>query len=500
MTMDKARPVADMVAIKGQRILKVGSAEDLRPYRGTGTQIIDCQGKTVLPGFIDSHCHPLAMASQLLSVDCGPRAVSSIAGIQERLRQRANQTPKGKWIKATGYHEFYLAEKRHPNRWELDRAVPNHPVKLTHQSGHACVLNSLALQLLDITIETPEPEGAIIDRDLESGEPNGILFEMNTYVDSRIPPLSDADLEKGAGLADQELLSHGITSVQDASWGDALRRWNLLHRFKERGQLRPRVSMMIGIEEVGEWEAAKIKAEEFPDLRQSGVKVVIHTTTGVLNPPQEELNKLVFDVHRRNYQVAIHAVELETVEAAVTALEHALRKEPRPGHRHRIEHCSICPPPLLHRIKAVGAMVVTQPPFVLYNGDRYLATVDPEEQPWLYAIGSLRAAGIRVAGSSDAPVVPVSPMMGIYSAVTRMTQTNRAVSTKEAVSIQDALALYTIEGAFSSFAEDINGSITEAKLADLVVLSEDPTAVPPERLKDLKVIMTILGGQVVWQK
>jgi len=498
ITMDADRPMAAMVAIKGNRIVKAGTDEDASLFQGPATRLIDCQGKALLPGFIDAHCHPLALASQLLSVDCS--GASSIRAIQDRIRQRADQTSEGEWIRATGYHEFYLEERRHPHREDLDAAAPAHPVKLSHQSGHACVLNTLAMNRLHVTSETPEPEGAIIERDLESGEPNGVLFEMNDYVDRLMPPLSDIELERGAEMADRQFLSHGTTSVQDATWDEPLRRWDWFRHLKEQQRFRPRVSMMIGVDHLPEWEAGATGIGQEAALRQSSVKVVIQTTTGSLNPPQEQLNRLVLEAHRRGYQVALHAVELETVEAAVTALEWALRQEPRTDHRHRIEHCSVCPASLVRRIKSIGAVVVTQPPFIYYNGHRYLETVAPEEQPWLYPIGSCRRAGANVAGSSDAPVVPHNPLAGIYSAVTRLAETGQVLNQKEAVSLYEALALYTTGAAFSSFEETIKGSITEGKLADLVLLSQDPTAVPPEHIRELEVIMTVLDGRVVWQK
>lgn len=501
ITMAPAGPWATMVAIKGNRITKVGSDEDIRSCQAPRTEFIDCQGKTILPGFSDAHCHPLALAAHLLSVDCGPAHARSIASIQSRIRQRADQTPRGAWIRAGGYHEFYL-EGRHPDRHQLDQASPDHPVKLSHQSGHACVLNSLALRLLDITTETPEPDGALIERDLDTGEPNGLLFEMNTYVDSLIPPLSAKDMEQAIEMADREFLSHGITSVQDATWGDALRRWDLLCRFKEQGRFRPRVAMMIGIEEIAEWESAGPDAsgKSAGGLRQNGVKIVIQTTTGTLSPPQDVLNRVALEAHRQGYQLALHAVEMETVEAAVTALEYVLRHEPRAGHRHRIEHCSICPPPLIQRILRIGALVVTQPPFIYYSGDRYLATVAPQEQEWLYPIGSLCTAGLRVAASSDTPVVPLNPLAGIYAAVTRRTETGQQVGIREGISVMDALRLHTLEGAFASFEEDSKGIIQEGKLADLVMLSEDPTLVAPEELRRIEVTMTVTEGQIAWQK
>jgi predicted amidohydrolase YtcJ len=180
VTLDQAKPTAAIVAIKGNRILHVGNKEEAESLVGAKTKIIDCAGKTVIPGFNDAHCHPLALTASLLSVDCGPASARSIRELQARIRQRAEQTPQGEWIRAKGYNEFYLAERRHPNRWDLDQASPDHPVKLSHRSGHACVLNTLALKLLGICKETAEPQGGIIERDLESGEPNGLLFEMNT--------------------------------------------------------------------------------------------------------------------------------------------------------------------------------------------------------------------------------------------------------------------------------------------------------------------------------
>lgn len=199
-------------------------------------------------------------------------------------------------------------------------------------------------------------------------------------------------------------------------------------------------------------------------------------------------------------QLAFHVDEAATIEAAVTALEHALDKLPRQNHRHRLEHCSVCPPHLMQRLKKTGAMVVTQPPFIYYSGERYLATVPPEDLKWLYAIGSLRAHGIKVASSSDAPVVDSNPFAGIYASVTRKAATGQTVLPHEMISIVDALESYTVDAAYASFEEDIKGSISQNRLADLVVLSDDPTTTSPDRIREIGVLVTIIGGKVVWQK
>ncbi len=501
ITLDESQPGAEMVAIEGNRILQVGREEDLESFKGAKTKIIDCQGKTIVPGFNDAHCHPLGLAASLLSVDCRPSSVRSIVELQAQIRQQAEQTPKGKWIRATGYNEFYLAEKRHPNRWDLDKAAPHHPVKLSHRSGHACVLNSLALKLLGISGETPEPPGGIIERDLETGEPNGLLFEMNPYVEKLMPPLSEEELEKGIELVNEEFLSQGITSLQDASWSDSLRRWQILRQFKERGKLVPRVSMMIGVDELEEFKQRGLsRGSGDSQLRLGGVKIILQTTTGSLNPPQEELDHLIHRAHKAGFQLALHAVEENTVEAAITALEYALSQTKKPDHRHRLEHCSVCPPHLAQRLKDIKAIVVTQPPFIYYSGERYLATVPPNDLNWLYPIGSLLGNGVEVAASSDSPVVGLNPLVGIYAAVTRAAETGQTLLPQEGISRLEALKMYTLNAAYASFEEGVKGCITPGRLADLVVLSDDPTKVPPEEIKEIKVVMTIVDGKVVWQR
>jgi len=497
--LDESKPGAAAVAIRGNRITAVGTDPDILSHKGPQTELIDCQGKTVVPGFNDAHCHPIALAASLLSVDCGPASVRSILDIQEAIHHRARQTQRGSWIRANGYNEFYLTERRHPNRRDLDSAAPEHPVKLTHRSGHACVLNSKAMELLGITAETEEPQGGMMERDLDTGEPNGLLFEMNTFVDGKMPSLTEDELESGIRLANEAFLANGITSLQDATWNNSAGRWQLLRRLKERGELLPRVSMMTGADALEERPSFSYGGSA-EHLHLGPVKLIIQTATGSLNPPQEELNRLVLKVHGMGLQLAFHVDETETLEAAITALEYALPRVPRPDHRHRMEHCSVCPPHLMKRLKETGAMVVTQPPFIYYSGERYLATVPPGDLKWLYAIGSLRSAGIRVAASSDAPVVPFNPLVGICAAVTRGAASGQTLLPHESTSPLEALQAYTIDAAYADFEENSKGSISRGNLADLVVLSDDPRAVPPEQIKDIQVLTTILDGKAVWQE
>ena len=213
ITMDLKRPRAQVVAINDDKISLVGDDEPSR-VKGARTRIIDCQGRTVLPGFNDAHCHVLSFVRKLLSLDLSPSAVGSISDIKVAISHQAQNTPRGRWITCTDYNEFYLAEKRHPTRRDIDEVAPHHPVMLTHRSLHACVLNSLALSLVGITEKTPEPPGGLIDRDLDTGEPNGILFEMVGYIRGKVlSPFTEEEMLRGINLANRYYLSLDITSL-----------------------------------------------------------------------------------------------------------------------------------------------------------------------------------------------------------------------------------------------------------------------------------------------
>jgi predicted amidohydrolase YtcJ len=500
ITMNPARPTAGLVAIRGDKILLVGGSERLGEVRGAKTKIIDCQGKTIVPGFNDAHCHIFAFIRKLASIDLSPPGVSSIADIKAAILKRACIIPAGNWITASDYNEFYLAEKRHPNRRDLDEAAPEHPVVLAHRSLHACVLNSLALAMAGITSQAPEPPGAVIDRELDSGEPSGLLFDMVGYIWGQVlPPLSDEELAEGIALANRYYLSMGVTSLQEASAGNDYARWHTIKRFKQNGQLASRVSMMFGFDALPQFQERGLAFGAGDEqLRLGGVKILVNETTGKLQPPQDELNRQALGAHRAGFQLAIHCVEPDTVAAAITALEYITGKSSIAGRRHRLEHVSECPPELLGRLSKLKAMVVTQPPFIYYSGERYLATVPPEHQRWLYRIKSFLDAGLVVAASSDSPVVPDNPLLGIYAAVTRRAESGQVLLPDEAVSAETALAMYTTSAAYASFEEDIKGAIAPGRLADMVVLSADPLKTPPEQIKDTRVEMTIIDGRVAW--
>jgi hypothetical protein len=501
LTMNRRQPRAELVAVRDGKIIHVGKNDELDLFRGRD-KLIDCKGRAVIPGFNDAHIHVLSYASNLLSVDCSPASVKSISDIQAKIKREAQRTPPGTWIKGSGYNEFYLAERRHPTRRDLDQAAPHHPVKLAHRSMHACVLNSMALSLAGISVETPDPPGGLIDRELETGEPGGLLFGMNSYINEKvIPPLTDAEISRGVKLANRKLLSLGITSLQDATVRNGYAQWQFFRRLKESGEFVPRVCLMFGFDALADFKKRGLRyGYGDSGLRLGAVKIAPDETGGYLNPPQEELNGMVLQSHQAGFQVAIHAVEEGTVKAAATALEYCLSRYPKADHRHRLEHCSVCPPELLRRLKVMKAIVVTQPAFVYYSGERYLSEVPEEQLRWLYRTKAFLKSGLKPAASSDCPVVPPDPLMGIYAAVTRKAENGEVLLPEEEISPEEALRLYTIAGAYASFEEHLKGSIAVGKLADMVVLSADPTGVSPDEIKNISVEKTIIGGEVVWER
>ena len=501
MEAGRRRPRASVVAVRRGRIWQVGDEALAGEAAGPGTKVIDCQGLTLVPGFNDAHCHIFSFVRHLLCMDLSPPAVKSIEDIKALVAQKARETPPGRWIQGVDYNEFYLAEKRHPTRWDLDEVAPDHPVVLSHRSLHACVLNSRALELAGITRETPEPPGATIERRLTDGEPNGVLYEMLGFVRERVmPPWTEAELDAGMRLANQRYLSAGITSLQDATVVNDHRRFLALRRYVDAGKLRPRIYMMFGPEG---WEGFRQAGLHYRDgddrLRLGGLKVVPSSPGGQLYPPPDELARMVLEANRQGFPAAIHAVRQSTVAVVADAFETARRWLPGSNLRNRVEHCAECPPPLLERLRATGAVVVTQPVFLFHSGERYLSTVPEETLPWLYRIRAFFEAGLVVAASSDSPIAPNNPLLGIYGAVTRRTAGGRQIAPDEAVTPGEALAMYTRLAAFASQDEDVKGTISPGRLADLVLLSDDPTAVEPEAIRDIRVLMTIIGGEVVWQ-
>jgi predicted amidohydrolase YtcJ len=491
-------PAARALAIRNGRLLALGTDAEVRQFADRHTERLDCAGDTLAPGFVDAHCHLLALSQHLLSLDLSQ--ARSIPEILNLLDARIKLSPAGRWVTAGGYNEFLLAERRAPDRWELDLHSAQNPVLLIHRSLHACVLNSLALKAVGIDETTEEPADGVIERDLESGLPNGILYEMLDWVKARMGQ-GDSDVQaEGIAAVDRHLLSHGITSAVDATVTNDLARWQRFRTLKRDGKLHSRLGMFFGFAALPEMiESGLRPGAGDRDLRLAGFKIVLTEARGPLDPPQASLNQMAFEAARRSFPLAIHAVEAGTVAAALAALEFVQARLPPSTRLWRIEHCSECPPGLTARLRSLKALVVSQPAFLYFSGDRYLATVSPEVQPWLYPFKSWFEAGLTVAAGSDAPVTPAAPLIGIYAAVTRHSESGRPIHPEQAISPAAALELHTLGAARAAGEEAERGSIAPGKLADLVQLSANPLKVEPEALREIRVKRTLIGGKVVWE-
>ena len=436
------------VAIKGGRILGIG--EDF-----SGREI-DCGGKFLIPGIIDPHIHFSSLAKALASIDLsGSR---SIGEIKERIREGCGRAREGEWIRGWGYDEFFLKEKRHPTRWDLDEVSPLNPVKIVHRTGRAVVLNSKALSMLGISFYTPDPEGGIIDRDFEKMEPTGVLFGIRIEDDG-------GDFEK----ASQVLLSFGIKFFEDASVNNSPERIKKLLELKRKGVIKQNIKAMLGskyMERLGDADRVKIE---------------ITSTRGYIEPSFEKLKEVAERARALGYKLAIHAMERDEVMMAVKLAEEG----------DRIEHCSICPPEALRFIREKRLMVITNPGFIYWNGEKYKELVSPGDRPYLYLLRSFIKNGVLVGVASDAPAIPPSPFPSIFSAITRKTKEGSILNPDEALSPFEALKLVTKNPAIILGEE--RGEIREGKRADLVLIDK----FPPD--PDDKALMTIIDGRIVYE-
>jgi len=501
VTLEPGLPYAGQVAVTGDVISWVGGPDGSQSPAGAGTRVIDCGGRTVLPAFNDAHMHLLSLAATFWSVDCSPGQVTSIRDIQHLISDRARKAHAGEWVRAFGYDESALEERRHPNRADLDAAAPDVPVRLIHRSGHASVLNTAGLGQAGLRAETPDPDVGYMDRDPVTGRPTGFVVDMEEHISKAAPRPTYEQVQDGIKQASQLLVSRGIGSVQDATVKNDIERWNLFQRLKADGSFQANITFMPGINHVAAFYQQGLQfGFQRGGVRVGNAKIVATLDNGYVQPNGEDLRILVTAARQAGFPSAIHAVESEVVEAALRALMDTRGSEELGAPRDRIEHGSEIPDQLIQLLWQSEVQLVTQPSFLYYSGDRYLADVAPARHPWLYRGSSLIAGGIvPPAAGSDAPVAPANPLRGIHAAVNRRTQKGAWISPEEGVRAQWAVEMHTRYPAFAAGEERIRGSISPGKAADLVILDRNPIDCPPEEIADIPVFMTIVGGQVVWE-
>ncbi len=519
LTMDPRQPTAGAIGFADGRIAWLGDPDEAADLVEVGRRI-DLGGATVLPGFNDAHHHLLLLGQWLMQVDCSFPAVRSVEDIVMAVAAAAERTPGGEWIEARGYDDNKLDERRHPTRWDLDRAAPNHPVRLRNASGHMCVVNTRALELAGITRDTVAPFGGAVHLDPVSGDPSGLLQESAQQLLSRTYGAQDpAELRKALDIGSRAYLAAGVTSSQEAgifhrnefavlqeAWMD--------HRLPLRTYLMLRIPFLDAMEQMGVFTGFGDDRLKLGALKLLSDGSLIGRTAAVSQPfledprpdnlglpswTQAELDELIWRGHSAGWQVAIHAIGDRAIEMCLDGYERALQRKPRPDHRHRLEHCGILRSDLIRRIKQLGVIPVGQPPFIIEFGDGFLRHLGRERCQLTYPLRSFLDAGVPVAGSSDSPVSDFRPLLGIQAAVEQRTASGQDFARGEQLTVEEAIALYTRSAAYASFDETRKGTLTPGKLADLVILASDPRNVAPHDISQVRVLATFIGGEMVYE-
>ena len=518
VTVDAAQPRAEAVAVWRERIARVGSTAEVRDEIGPSTQVVDLDGRALLPGFVDAHAHPVWLGRMLSQIDVSPAAAPTLVGIQDAFRRAAATGRSDEWLLARGYDHFKLDIGRHPTRYELDAVTGPRPALLVRRCAHLAVANSAALELAEVGPTTVDPAGGQIVRD-DRGEPTGLLCESAIELVRQIMPApTRGELKDSILGAAHAFLSSGVCSAADAN----VRTSDELAAYEELAladSLPVRMNLMMAFDDTFDALAELGLRTGFGDewLRIGPVKLFQDGSggggTAATRDPyrgdpknhgitiysQPELNRRVADAVRAGFQVATHGIGDRAIEMILDAYEAALRAHPTSDARLRIEHCALCTPEILERMQRLGVAACFQPAFLYHLGDSYLANFTDEQVALAYPARAWLDVGVLAAASSDAPVVPCDPLTGLRAAVTRKTIGGDTVAPAQAVSTDEAIRMYTLEAARVSFEESLKGSVTVGKLADLVVLDRDPRTVPPDELDTLRVELTMVGGRIAYE-
>ena len=520
-TADAARPSAQAVAVRGDRIVFVGSDQEALVLRGPRTRVVELAGRTLIPGMIDSHGHLSGLGNALRTVDLvGTRSLDAIV---ERVAGRAAQLPAGTWVTGRGWDQNDWADTRFPVHARLSAAVPNHPVLLTRIDGHAVFVNERALQLARIGRDTPDPEGGRILRDA-SGEATGVLIDnAMSLVYRALPNATRAENREGVRLAVRELNRLGLTGVHDA--GVACDEIELYEEMARARELTVRNYVMVA----GEASACldrMLKAGPRDNVDGShllGIRAIKLSADGalgsrgarLLEPYSDEpaqlgrettapqvIRDIAVRALQRGFQLNVHAIGDGANRLTLDAFEAALRQVPKADHRFRIEHAQILHAHDIPRFAELGVIPSMQA--VHQSSDMYWAE---NRLGWTrllgaYAWRSLLNTGVIIAGGSDFPVESPNPLFSFQAAVTRQDARGWPEGgwlPQQRMTREEALRHLTIWPAYASFREQLLGSITVGKLADLVVLSQDIMTIPAQDIDDTRVDLTVVGGKIVFE-
>ncbi|UOQ92304.1 amidohydrolase [Halobacillus shinanisalinarum] len=522
ITMDEELPSANSIVVKDGTILFVGDKEEALSWLGSNTEVINLKGKTMLPGFVESHLHPAHYALNLLELDCRPKHTSSIETILEKVRMAAESAQDGQWIRGWGWDDSKLTERRNPLRWELDKAAPNHPVILKRTCGHMAVVNSKALELSGISEDTKDPKGGKLEREIGTGALTGLLQEKAQGM-AALPDYSFDDMVKGMKLAQKDFAKWGITTVHDMSTQTA--ELQVYQYLLEQNELNVRIRPWIWAVDQNGWTgllnevlSVGIRSGFGNDMiKIQGMKFMLDGSiggrtaavaepyedddqTGILYNTVEEVSPFIKQSLAAGLRVAIHGIGERAIEVAIKSLEEASESIDISHLRNRIEHCALPTNDHLRRMKKLELMAASSVGFLYHIGDSYIKNLGTERMKRVYPHKSFKEYGIVAPGNSDLPVTDGNPWTGIYGAVTRKSLSGQVLDDTQNIEVQDALKAYTVDAAYSSFEEQSIGVIKPLAKADLIVVSDDPLTIENEKLKDIKVERTFIGGRLVYSE
>ncbi|MEX0804709.1 MAG: amidohydrolase [Candidatus Binatia bacterium] len=518
----------EALACAGSRIVATGNSDDIRRLAGPDTEVIDLKGRTAIPGLTDTHVHlsEKGTAEKEL-VDCRDFYVdvNSVADILQRLANASASAPKGSWIAAHGspMQDFRIKDKRFPDKHDLDRAVPDNPVSISF-GAHVTIGNTPALAAAKITRDTPDPAGGHIRHDPQTGEPTGELHERAQLILKKVAPeFNYLQLKDGIVFALNQCLERGVTTVHDiVRYAEPVRAYQELYkegRMHARVSILPRVIESM-IESKSLIELGLITGFGNDWLRIGGVKMSIdggitgrnacfhepyendEHNHGIIRIQQDELNHTVQVCHDAGLRCCVHAIGDKAFDMALDAYENAIEHSPRKDHRHRIEHMGnwLATPKLMQRMVRSGIVAIPNIAFAYYIGDAILDCVGEKRLTKAFPFRTLLKNGIIIAGGSDSPGYwPVDPLRDIATAASRKMRWGDVWVPEERISVSEAFAMHTTTASWVGFEENDKGTLEVGKLADIAVLAEDPFEVQPERIKDLKVEMTLVGGEVKYR-
>lgn len=523
LTMDAAGSIASSLVMEGERIVAVGSRDDISEYINNGAELVDLAGKTMMPGFYDAHGHFFMYAeARGFSEDLNSPPIGSCPDFAEmfrRLKARADRTPEGEWVLAYGFDDTMIAEKRFPTRRELDAVSTRHPICVNHISAHFVALNSLALERTGISAATPDPEGAVIRREEDGREPNGVLEESIIYQTVK-PAIPDPGLDEMVAAYDDLSMFYaerGVTTAVDAATRP--KDVKAVRKALEAGRMRVRLlyNPFYWVQE----ECDAIQCDS-PMLTRGGVKFLqdgsIQGYTAYLSEPYHtpfngnagyrgypifeyrELAALIKKTHDQGGQCVIHTNGDAATDDAIKAIEEAQKANPRPEARHLLIHAQNAREDQLDKMAELGIMASFFSLHVYYWGDRHHNVfLGPERAGRLNPMASAIRRGIVCTAHCDSPVVPLTPFLSIATCVNRVSSTGRQYGPEQRIPVNEALRAHTINAAYQNGQEQDLGSLESGKLADMIVIDADPLSCDPADLQNIKVLETIIGGRTVYK-